>query len=62
MDQLPTCSLKFNSDENCRNGLNGGGSLIRDMRGKLTMAYSLVLGAGTSDWAKAASLLYGITW
>ncbi|KAH0698539.1 hypothetical protein KY284_012754 [Solanum tuberosum] len=45
-----------------RNGLNGGGSLIRDMRGKLTMAYSLVLGAGTSDWAKAASLLYGITW
>ncbi|KAH0698662.1 hypothetical protein KY284_012877 [Solanum tuberosum] len=52
--------LKMNGS--CKNDLCGGGGVIRDCEGYLLFAYSLNLGEGTSNWAEAMALLYGIRW
>jgi len=57
-----TSFVKLNSDGSCKNNLCGGGGVIRDCEGRLLFAYSLNLGEGTSNWAEAMALLYGIRW
>ncbi|PHT42837.1 hypothetical protein CQW23_16862 [Capsicum baccatum] len=54
--------IKVNSDDSYKEGFYRGGGMIRDHRGHFILAYSLNLGQGTSKWAEAKALLYGIEW
>uniref|UniRef100_K4D7L5 RNase H type-1 domain-containing protein n=1 Tax=Solanum lycopersicum TaxID=4081 RepID=K4D7L5_SOLLC len=45
----PLLFLKLNSDGRCRYGICGGGGVVRDSMGALTMAYPIPLGVGTSN-------------
>ncbi|KAH0676527.1 hypothetical protein KY285_024328 [Solanum tuberosum] len=54
--------VKLNSDGRCRDGICGGGGVVRDSMGALIMAYSIPLGAGTSNWAEAKAMLFGLKW
>ncbi|KAH0698186.1 hypothetical protein KY290_014401 [Solanum tuberosum] len=54
--------VKINSDGSCKDGYCGGGGVIRDHSGSLVFAYPLNLGQGTSNWAEAKALLYGVQW
>lgn len=54
--------VKINSDGSCKDGICGGVGMIRDWEGHLIFAYSLKLGVGTSNWAEATALLYGVNW
>ncbi|XP_075083349.1 uncharacterized protein LOC142167092 [Nicotiana tabacum] len=61
-EQSPRTVVKLNSDGSCRNGYCGGGVVVRDSMGCLIYAYILNLGPGTSNWAEAMFLLFGIKW
>ncbi|KAH0714447.1 hypothetical protein KY285_007229 [Solanum tuberosum] len=54
--------VKLNSDGSCLRGICGGGGVVRDNKGRIICAYSIHLGPGTSNMAKAASMLFGIKW
>nr|XP_009598929.1 uncharacterized protein LOC104094661 [Nicotiana tomentosiformis] len=56
----PAQLVKLNSDGNCSNGQCGGGDIIRDHEGKFIAAYSISLGACTSNYAEAEALLFGL--
>uniref|UniRef100_A0A3Q7IX10 RNase H type-1 domain-containing protein n=1 Tax=Solanum lycopersicum TaxID=4081 RepID=A0A3Q7IX10_SOLLC len=56
----PLLFVKLNSDGRCRDGICGGGGVVRDSMGALIMAYSIPLGAGTSNWAEAKAMLFGL--
>ncbi|XP_070036619.1 uncharacterized protein [Nicotiana tomentosiformis] len=58
----PISFVKVNSDGSYKNGVCGGGVVIRDCDGHLIFTYSLVLGPGTSNWAEAVALLFVIKW
>lgn len=58
----PLLFVKLNSDGRCRDGICGGGGVVRDSMGALIMAYSIPLGAGTSNWAEAKAMLFGLKW
>lgn len=40
----------------------GGGGVVRDTGGKMISAFTLSLTNGTSAWAEASALLYGVKW
>ncbi|KAH0722875.1 hypothetical protein KY289_005919 [Solanum tuberosum] len=40
----------------------GGEGVIKDYMGYLIFAYSLRLGQGSSNWAEAKALLFGVNW
>lgn len=44
--------VKVNSDGSCKEGICGGGGVIRNHERHLIFAYSLSLGRGTSNWAE----------
>jgi len=58
----PLLFVKLNSDGRCRDGICGGGGVVRDSMGALIMAYSIPLGDGTSNWAEAKAMLFGLKW
>ncbi|OIT30842.1 hypothetical protein A4A49_27518 [Nicotiana attenuata] len=58
----PAQIVKLNSDGSCTNGQCGGGGIIRNQEGKFIMAYSIPLGEGTSNYAEAEALLFGLKW
>lgn len=54
--------MKTNADGSCKEGYCGGGGVIKDQLGSLVFAYSLNLDQGTSNWAEAKAMLYGVQW
>ncbi|XP_009766745.1 uncharacterized protein [Nicotiana sylvestris] len=58
----PAQIVKLNSDGSCSNEQCGGGGIIRNQEGKFIMAYFIPLGEGTSNYAEAEALLFGLKW
>ncbi|XP_070001998.1 uncharacterized protein [Nicotiana sylvestris] len=58
----PLLFVKLNSDGSCKDGICGGGGIVRNSMGTLIMAYSIPLGAGTNNWAEAKAMLFGLKW
>ncbi|XP_070012519.1 uncharacterized protein [Nicotiana sylvestris] len=58
----PPQTVKLNSDESCIQGMCGCEGLVRNMQGIVIFAYSIPLGPGTSNFAEAAAMLFGIKW
>lgn len=57
----PILFVKLKSDGSCIGGHCSGGGVIRDGLGRFIMAFSNPLGQGTSDWAEAWALMFGLT-
>ncbi|XP_019264449.1 PREDICTED: uncharacterized protein LOC109242076 [Nicotiana attenuata] len=55
-------AVKLNSDGSCIQGTCGGGGLVRNNQGIVIFAYFIPLGPGTSNFAEATSMLFGIKW
>ncbi|OIT00190.1 PREDICTED: uncharacterized protein LOC109228743 [Nicotiana attenuata] len=54
--------VKLNSDSSCIRGKCGAGGVVRDNNGKFIIACAIPLGQGTSNWAEACAMLFGINW
>lgn len=54
--------VKLNTDGSCRQLSCGAGGIIRDHNGDLICAFTKPLGEGSSSWAEASTLLFGIKW
>ncbi|KAH0633363.1 hypothetical protein KY284_036149 [Solanum tuberosum] len=54
--------VKLNTDDNCKQYSCETGGIIRDHNGDLIYAFSKPLGEGTSIWAEASTLIFGIKW
>lgn len=52
--------VKWNTDGSCKNDRCGSGGVVKNKEGHLIFAYSLKLGKGSSNWAEANALLFGI--
>ncbi|KAH0639478.1 hypothetical protein KY285_036064 [Solanum tuberosum] len=54
--------VKLNTDGNYKQYSCETGGIIRDHNGDLIYAFSKPLGEGTSIWAEASTLIFGIKW
>jgi len=58
----PPFRVKLNSDGSCVEGQCGGGGIIRDQEGNFIFAYTISLGARTSNIAEAEAMIFGLKW
>lgn len=54
--------VKFNSDGSCRDGICGGGGVVRDSMGVFIMVYFIFLGVGISNWVEVKVMFFGFKW
>lgn len=54
--------VKLNLDGSCKNSICSGGGVVKNDKECMVFAYSIVLGCGTSNWADASALVFGIKW